>query len=231
MDPIRQELQRLIALNNAERWLPEHIAFEQLLDRHGDKLIPGLTECLGDDDADVRRLAVNLLDEAGHRAEPALPALVEAVADPDLLVRVAAAHCIGKFGSLAVAALPSLLPWLRDDHEYFRVLAGVTVLGLDPAQAQGAALVVKDALSTTNPATKGLLKDFLTRLVGNLLPPRDRLLAVTHRQIKDECGKAIIEAGKKIALDLSDDNLGQIIDLFAGIAWPEFDPKDYDRHC
>ena len=41
-DEIHNELLRLIALNNAERWLPEHIAFEQLLDRHGDRLIPGL---------------------------------------------------------------------------------------------------------------------------------------------------------------------------------------------
>ncbi len=37
MADMRQELLNLIALNNAEKWVPEHIAFEQLLDRHADR--------------------------------------------------------------------------------------------------------------------------------------------------------------------------------------------------
>src|SRR4051812_44963384 len=109
MTEVRQELLRLIALNNAEQWVPEHIAFEQLLDRHGDRLMPGLLECLGDGDGEIRRLAINLLDEAGLAAAPALPAVIQLIADPDRLVRVAAAHCLEKFGPQAVDAVPYLL--------------------------------------------------------------------------------------------------------------------------
>ena len=83
MTEIRHELLRLLILNYAEQWVPEHIAYVQLA-RYGDRLIPGLIECLDDYDSEVRHLAVNLLDEAGLSAAPALPALIQAVAaDPD----------------------------------------------------------------------------------------------------------------------------------------------------
>jgi HEAT repeat protein len=133
MTEIRHELQRLIALNYAEQWVPHHIALNEL-ERHGDRLIPGLIECLGDDDAEVRLLAVALLDEAGQRAEPAVAALIQSVADTDRLVRVAAAQCLAKFGEEAVGAVPHLLPWLHDEHEYIRIVAAVTILDLDPTK-------------------------------------------------------------------------------------------------
>lgn len=231
MNDIRQELQRLIELNNAERWVPEHIAFGQLFDQFGDGLIPGIIECVCDEDAEVRVLAISLLDVAGDAAKEAVPVVVRAVADSDQLVRVAAAHCLPKFGPLAVAAVPSLLPWLQDDHPYMRLLAAITILRLDPASGQDAIPVVKAALSLGDQAMKELVKEFLSELVGEVLPPLPRLLAMSHREIRDESGVKIIEAAKKIGMDLNDDDLGDIIDLFAGLAWPVFDPSDYDRHC
>ena len=231
MNDLRQELQRLIALNNAERWLPEHIAFRELFDLHGDGLIPGLVECVGDEDTEVRVLAITLLDVAGDAAQEVVPVLVLAVDDADQLVRVAAAHCLAKFGPLAVAAVPSLLPWLKDDHEYIRLLAAVTILRLDPASGQDAVPIVKAAIAGGDPAMKELLREFLSEIVGDVLPPLPRLLAMAHREIKVECGGKVIEAAKKIGMELTDDDLGNIIDLFAGLAWPVFDPKDYDRHC
>lgn len=231
MNPIRQELQRLIDLNAAERWVPEHIALRQLFDQFGDGLIPGLIECVGDEDTEVRVLAITLLDVAGDAAREAVPVLILAVAGDDQLVRVAAAHCIGKFGPLAAAAVPSLLPWLQDDHEYIRLLAAVTILRVAPASGQDAVPVVKTALDEGDPAMKELVREFLAELIGDVLPPLPRLLAMTHREIKDESGGKIIAEAKKIGLDLTDDDLGDIIDLFAGLEWPVFDPKDYDRHC
>lgn len=231
MNPIRQELQRLIDLNAAERWLPEHIAFRQLVDQFGDRLIPGLVESVNDKDAEVRVLAISLLDVAGDAAKEAVPVLVRAVADDDQLVRVAAAHCIAKFGPLAAAAVPSLLPWLQDDHPYIQLLAAITILRLDPASGQEAIPVVKAAMAEGDPAMKELVREFLAELIGDVLPPLPRLLAMTHREIKDESGAKIIEAAKKIGMDLTDDDLGDIIDLFAGLQWPVFDPRDYGRHC
>lgn len=231
MNPIRQELQRLIDLNAAVRWIPEHIAFGQLLDQFGNGLIPGLVECVGDEDDEIRKLAITLLDVAGDAAKDAVPVLVLAVDDADQLVRIAAAHCLAKFGPLAVAAVPSLLPWLQDDHPYVRLLAAVTILRVAPASGKDAVPVVKAAMAEGDPAMKELIREFLAEIIGDVLPPLPQLMAMTHRQIKDESGANVIEAAKKIGLDLSDDDLGSIIDLFAGLHWPVFDPRDYYRHC
>ncbi len=161
MTEIRQELLNLIALNNAERWVPENIAVVQLFDRHGDRLIPGLIECLGDDDGEVRRLAVNLLDEAGLVATPALPAVIQLVADPDRLVRVAAAHCLEKFGPQAVDAVPLLLPWLQDENEYIRLLAVVTILKVDRTKKDELMPLIKSATGSDNPMVHGMADEFI----------------------------------------------------------------------
>jgi len=161
MTEIRQELLNLIALNNAEQWVPEHIAYQQLLDRYGDRLIPELIECLGDDDAEVRRLAINLLDEAGLAAAPALPAVIQMIANPDRLVGVAAAHCLEKFGHQAVDALRLLLPWLQDEHEYIRVLAAFTILKLDPTKRDELMPIVRSARGSENRMVQGMAEEFL----------------------------------------------------------------------
>jgi HEAT repeat protein len=120
-DDIHQELLRLIALNNAEQWVPEHIAFQQL-DYYGDRLIPGLIECLGDDDAEVRRLAVALLSEGRPRSDVAVPALIERLTDEDHLVRNSAVWCLMEFGDAGRPAIPALKRLLDDDCEpYFRL--------------------------------------------------------------------------------------------------------------
>lgn len=161
MTDVHQELLTLIALNNAEQWVPEHIAYQHLLDRHGDRLIPGVIECLGDDDAEVRRLAISLLDEAGPAATPALPAIIQKIADPDRLVRVAAAHCLDKFGSPATEAVPLLLPWLQDDHDYIRLLAAITIIRLDPTKRAELMPLIQAATASNNPMVQGMAEEFL----------------------------------------------------------------------
>ena len=121
---IRQELLRLIALNNAEQWVPHHIAFQQLLDRHGDRLVPGLIECLTDEDAEVRRLAVALLSEGRPQSDVAVPALIERLTDEDLLVRNSAVWALMEFGDAARPAIPGLKR-LLDDHADHRLRLGV----------------------------------------------------------------------------------------------------------
>lgn len=161
MTEIRQELLNLIALNDAEQCVPEHFAYQQLLDRHDDRLMPGLLECLSDDVAEVRRLAVNLLDEAGLDATPALPAIIQKIADSDRLVRVAAAHCLEKFGPQAVDAVPLLLRWLQDENEYIRLLAQVTIIRLDPTKRGELIPFIEAARASKNPMVQGLAEEFL----------------------------------------------------------------------
>jgi HEAT repeat protein len=160
MNGIRQELLHLLVLNYAEKWVPNHIALEQL-EHYGDGLIPALIDCLYDYDSEVRQLAINLLDEGGLRAGPALPALIQSVTDPDRLVRVAAAHCLQKFGPKAVEAVPLLLPWLQDDHEFVRLLAAVVILKLDPTKRDELMPIVRSARGSENPMVQGMAEEFI----------------------------------------------------------------------
>lgn len=159
MNDLRTDLLRLIDLNRQEKWVPADQALDQLA-VHGETLIPGLVRALEDDDAEVRLLAVELLDAAGPRAEAAVPALVRRVADPDRLVRVAAASALAAFGPKAVAAVPLLEQWLEDENEYVRLVAATAILAFDPAAGVALLSRVKGALSSKNPAVRGLAEEF-----------------------------------------------------------------------
>lgn len=135
MSDIRDELCRLIRLNEQEQFVPHDIALEQL-GSFGDDLIPGLVGCLGDGHPDVRRLAVALLGEARPRSNSAVPAMIERLTDEDWLVAVAVMTYIGDFGPLAVAAIPNVVPWLESPNEYLRILAATTIMKLDPSRTE-----------------------------------------------------------------------------------------------
>ena len=160
MTEIRQELLKLIALNDAEQWVPEDIAFQQLLDRHGDRLVQGLIECLGDDDAEVRRLALALLSEGRPLSDVAVPAMIEKLTDSDRLVRTSAVFHLGFFETLAHAAVPLLESWLTDTNEYVRTLAVTTILRADPLRAELLPLV-RAAKASENVCVSGLAQDYL----------------------------------------------------------------------
>jgi len=159
MNDLRCDLQRLIALNHQERWVPADQALDQLAG-HGEALIPGLVAALEDHDDEVRLLAVELLGAAGPRAETAVPALVQKVVDQDRLVRVATASALTQFGPLAAAAIPVLERWLDGDHEYIRAVAATTILALDPAQSVSLLPKVKEALASDNPVVRGMAEEF-----------------------------------------------------------------------
>ena len=160
MTEIRLELLRLLILNYAEQWVPEHIAFVQLAS-YGDRLIPGLIGCLEDYDSEVRQLAISLLDEAGLRAAPALPSLIQAVADPDRLVRLAAADCLVKFGPQAVDAVPLLESWLQDEPEYVPLMAALTIIRLDLTKKDELVPIIQAALDSENPMVRGLAEEYI----------------------------------------------------------------------
>ncbi len=250
MTDIRQELLNLIALNKAEKWLPEHIAYQQLFDRQGNRLLPDLIECLGDDDAEVRRLAVNLLDEAGLRAAPALPALIQAVADTDRLVRGAAAHCLAKFGPQAVDAVPLLFPWLQDEHEFVRLLAAVTIMKLDPTKSDELMPLVQAARGSNSPMVQGFAEEFMAEqtaispyktwiktvriedIIGGSVPHQAEIDKMTYADIRERFGQQIVAAANAVGIDLTDAELNDIIfTLFPVEEWPPFHRSDYDRHC
>ena len=142
MTDIRQELLRLIALNNAEQWVPEHIAVQKLLDRHGNRLIPGLIECLGDDDAEIRRLALALLSEGRPLSDVAVPAMIERLADSDRLVRNSTVWALMEFGEAARPAIPALKR-LLDDEQTIRLNAAGAISKIAPDDASALPVLVE----------------------------------------------------------------------------------------
>ena len=128
MTEIRKELEHLIALNYAEQWVPNHIAFQQLLERHGDRIIAGLIECLPDEDAEVRQLAAGLLEEAGERAEPAVHALTERLTDEDRSVVVTAMFALKRLAQFARSAIPAIKIVMANTTEpYLKIVAAATL--------------------------------------------------------------------------------------------------------
>ena len=168
MSEIRDELVGLIFLNEIGQWVPNHIALQQL-EHLGNDLIPGLIDCLTDEDTDVRKLAVELLCEARPRSNIAVPALIERLTDEDRLVRIAVMTHIADFGRIAVAAIPYLEPWLEvepwsdDEDEYLRVVALTAIMTLDPDRTNLLPLI-HEALRNDNPMVRETAREFFGKM-------------------------------------------------------------------
>jgi len=160
MTEIRKELERLIELNYAEQWVPNHIAFQQLLERHGDRIIAGLIECLPDEDAEVRQLAAGLLEEAGKRAEPAVLALIERLTDEDRSVVVTAMFALKRLAPFAQTALPTLKVLMANHEPHLRIVAAATIGKITPQNPDCIPILVA-ALDDPNSLNRATACEFL----------------------------------------------------------------------
>jgi len=160
MTEFRKELERLIELNYAEQWVPNHIAFQQLLERHGDRIIAGLIECLPDEDAEVRQLAAGLLEEAGKRAEPAVLALIERLTDEDRSVVVTAMFALKRLAPFAQTALPTLKVLMANHEPHLRIVAAATIGKITPQNPDCIPILVA-ALDDPNSLNRATACEFL----------------------------------------------------------------------
>lgn len=159
---IHDELMRFIKLNQQEEYVPIHQALQEL-EHFGDCLIPGLVECLRDDNPEIRCLAVELLVEARPRSDSAVPELIDRLAhDDDRLVQIAVLTSIGDFGPVAAAAIPHLHPWLDSEREYLRILAATAVLTLDPYRTE-LLHEIRPALKSDDPNVQGVAREFFSK--------------------------------------------------------------------
>jgi HEAT repeat protein len=102
--------------------------------------VPGLAAALGDDDARVRRSAIDALEMAGPEALPALPALAHTLGDPDRFIRWSAIRTLGKLGPPAAGwAVPGLTHLLHDPDVDLRKAAAAALARLNSPQHAGAA--------------------------------------------------------------------------------------------
>jgi len=155
---IRDELCRLIRLNEQEQWVPADEALEGV-ERFGNGMIPGLIECLRDGHSGVRHLAVELLLAARPRSNVAVPALIERMADEDWLVITTVMYGLGDFGPLAAAAIPQVEGWLESPNEYLRTMAATTIIKLDPSRAELLPMIW-DATKSDHPMVQLLAREF-----------------------------------------------------------------------
>jgi len=160
MTKIRKELERLIEINHAERWLPEYIAFKQLLERHGDRIIGGLIECLADEDAEFRQLAAGLLKEADTLEEPAVIALTELLADEDRSVVVTAMLALKRHAQFARSAIPALKELMTNHEPHLRIVAAATIGKIAP-EDQSTVPILVAALNDPNSLNRATACEFL----------------------------------------------------------------------
>lgn len=180
MTAIRDELNRLLSIHFGELWVPTDEALQEL-EHFGDDLIPGLVECLGDADEDIRRLAVTLLAELRPRSNVAVPQLIELLNDPDVLVKVAILTDIADFGPLAVGAIPHVEQWLASDHEYLRVLATTAIVSLDPDRTD-LFPDIHAAMKSDDPTVRGVAREFFGKTKASLPFDQDAFQEVVRMQ-------------------------------------------------
>ena len=160
MTEIRKELERLIALNYAEQWVPNHIAFQQLLEGHGDRIIAGLIECLTDEDAEVRQLAAGLLEEAGTRAEQAVHELTLRLTDEDRRVVVTAMFALKRLAQFARSAIPAIKELMANHEPHLRIVAAATIGKIAPEDKSTVPILVA-ALDDPNSLNRAAACEFL----------------------------------------------------------------------
>lgn len=161
MISLKDEIHYLIDSYHAGQPLVTPDALEAL--RHHGDLVPGLIGLLSDDDADVRELAVDLLNEIRPRPVAAVPALLSRLDDPERLVQLSILNCIGDFGGAAAAAIPHLEPWLSFQDEYLRMLAMTTIMRINYARIDDFLPEVISALSSDNPNVRHIAGEYLQK--------------------------------------------------------------------
>ena len=159
MSTIRDELCRFVRLFQERNGVLFDVALEQLDERFGDAVIPGLTECLKDRHPDVRYLAVQLLAAARPRSDVAVPDLIELMADEDWTVVTSTMFHLGGFGPMAAAAIPQIEAWLESPNAYIQILAATTIVKLDPSRRELLPGIL-DATHSDHPVARSFARDF-----------------------------------------------------------------------
>jgi HEAT repeat protein len=125
-----------------------------------DLLTADLTGLILDDDARVRRSAIEAARSLGPSGRAALPAAIGALEDPDASVRLAAAELIAGHGPAAAEAVPALASMLASPDEGRRATAARTLAALGasarPAFDQLAPLLDDEAASVREAAVLAL---------------------------------------------------------------------------
>ena len=160
MTSVRDELCRFVRLFQERKGVMFDVVLEQLDERFGDDVIPGLIECLKDGHPDVRHLAVQLLAAARPRSDVAVSDLIALMADEDWTIVTSVMVHIGGFGELAAAAIPQIEPWLENPNEYLRLLSAITIIRLDPSRTEFL-LGIRAATLSDHPVVRSFAREFL----------------------------------------------------------------------
>ncbi len=159
MSTIRDELCRFVRLFQERKGVMFDVVLEQIDERFGDDVIPGLIECLKDGHPDVRYLAVQLLAAARPRSDVAVSDLIELMADEDWTVVTSVMFYLGGFGPLAAAAIPQIEAWLESPNAYIQIVAATTIVKLDPSRKEFLP-GIWDATLSDHLAVRSFARDF-----------------------------------------------------------------------
>lgn len=121
---------------------------EQALQPFGDEIVPALIEALKDPDADLRILALQILEHIDQNTEPALPAMIKALEDDQRTARIAALAPAASFGEKAIDAVPILEKWIGSEDEFCHVTAAGHILMIDPSKTDELLPVLIESLKS-----------------------------------------------------------------------------------
>jgi len=167
--------------------------------------VPLLVEALADDDAEMRRFAIELLGEF-EPDERSLPALIATLGDPEPLVRIWAASLVVDFGPRARAAVPAFEKWLVPDQsmpphrqEWFRVTAADAIVRIDRTRID-VLPVLLEALESRNALCQYVASETLAHLGADAAAALPTLRRLQQEEPDRRC---FAEAIEKITADLA----------------------------
>lgn len=182
--------------DSGERDASRHRSRWQALLPFGDKIVPALSEALGDTDANIRIFALKILEHFDSNTKLAIPAMIKALEDPDRIVRIAALTPVASFGEKAIDAVPILEKWIDDDVELARVSAAGHILMIDPSKAEELLPVLLKALESDDIGIRcqtAWLLGQLGELAKEAVPELKRLLNDEDLFVRNQVGEVLLK--------------------------------------
>ena len=179
----------------AHRNDPERvIESEQALLPLGEDAIDVLKTALGDPDADLRILGLQLLEHWDRNTEAALLVMIEALNDSDRTVRITALAPVARLGEKATDAISTLEKWIGCDDEFSHVSAAGHILMIDPTRSKYLVPVLLKALESDDFGIRcqtAWLLGQLGEIARNSVPELERLLEDENSTVRRVAREAL----------------------------------------
>jgi HEAT repeat protein len=131
-------------------------------------VVPVIVSDLKNTRVEIRRLAAEMLVEAGRQAKGAVKALCQALQDKDQDVRWHAIQALGEIGPDAKDAVPELIKALKAQEDDIRLFAADALGKIGPAAKPAIPALGECARSDPEPGNRKVAKLAIRRIKGEI---------------------------------------------------------------